>query len=255
MMNHIAVIFRGHIRTWHLIKNLSLPIYDKLAKNVDYYFVTWHLPNFGVADILEDFNNRNLVKMELVPVLPNFYNSWYGSSWLPYNILPYKRLREKTLKYDAVIDTRPDVLPWLDPTKTILKPEDNIVYTTQLELHHNYHTELNDIAIQDWFLIMKSEVYDIMSQRFIMTNEAGSQVSYRLFAESEGFSISTLDYIQALIARPNLGILSQADEDFDYLRFVSSNWVNLTREEKIEYAQKYNVRVEDYDTTCLHAKI
>lgn len=255
MMNHIAVILRGHPRTWNLIKDYTLDTYDKLAKNVDYYFVTWHVPNTGVADLLDAFNGRNLVQFVMVPIIQEYYNSYYGSSWLPYNVLPYKRLREKEVTYDAVIDSRPDIAIQLLPNKKIIPPEENSVYTTGLELHYNWQLEKKDIAVKDWFFITTSKVYDIMAQRFILQDKAGTQISYRTFAESEGINVCTINYINTMIARPNIAGIELSDKTFAEARFKSLQWAHLSKEERKEFAKAAHIREEDYNTLCLHAAI
>lgn len=255
MMDRIAVILRGHPRTWHLIKDYTLATYDKLAKNVDYYFVTWHIPNTGVDDLLSAFNGRNLIKFLMIPIIPEYYNSYYGACWLPYNILPYKRLREKEVTYDAVIDSRPDVAIKLHKNKTIIAPKENCVYTTGLEFHYNWDTQKKDIAVKDWFFISSSKVYDIMSQRFMMHDKAGTQITYRLFAESEGISVGTIDYIDTMLARPNIYNMDLNDETFNDVKIISNCWAQLTKEERKEFAKNAHVKEEDYKTLCLHAAI
>lgn len=253
-MNRIAVIFRGHVRTWHLLCDHMLPIYDSLATNVDYYFVTWQMPNFGTQDIINSFGDRNLVKILTVPILKDYYNSWLGSSWLSYNMLPYKRQREKHVTYDAIIDTRPDVAVDILQHK-ILPIEENTLYTTGLEIHHNWLTNHNDIAIQDWFLMCSSKVYNIMAERFTYNGEPGSQIAYRLFAEQEGINVCYLDYVKAFITRPNIGYDAFKNNKFGYVRHISDQWINLPKEEKLEIVKKYMIREDNYDTNCVHAKI
>ena len=44
-LDHIAVVLRGHVRTWHYIYPMVFDFYDSIAENVDYYFVTWDTSN------------------------------------------------------------------------------------------------------------------------------------------------------------------------------------------------------------------
>lgn len=255
MMNHIAVILRGHPRTWHLISDHTLRNYDKLAKKVDYYFVTWFIPNTSTVDITNSFKGRNLINFVAVPIIKEYYNSYYSSCWLPYNILPYKRQREKTVKYDAVIDSRPDVAVQVIHNRYIVKPEENCLYTTQLELHHNWATSKKDIALSDWFFMSTSRVYDIMAERFTFHDNSGTQITHRLFAERENINICTLDYIETFLARPNIYNMELNDTTFLSVSYESKKWGNFSREERKKFAQFANVREEDYNTNCLHAAI
>jgi hypothetical protein len=253
-MKNIAVIFRGHVRTFHLIHEYVLQTYDRLAENVDYYFVTWQVPNLDTPSIELRFEGKNLIKLLTVPIVDTLYNSWLGSSWLSYNILPYKRLREKQVKYDAVIDTRPDVAALLPKNYAFYLSDENII-VPNIELHFNHHKKYKDVAVNDWFFIMKSHVYDVMSQRYIMDDTAGTQISYRLFAEQENFHFRVDNSIQTMISRPNIAPHKLSDDNFLFLQHTSRLWPNLTKEEKLEFVKNYGVNVEDYETNCIHAKI
>jgi hypothetical protein len=255
MMNHIAVILRGHHRTWNLICDYTLSSYDKLAKQVDYYVVSWDIPYTGTKHITDTFEGRNLVKYYRIPIIETYYNSYYSSCWLPYNILPWKRLREKTVNYDAVIDSRPDIAVKVYQDRPIIKPEENCLYATKVELHENIFTHKKDIALSDWFFVSTSNVYNIMAQRFIFPDFAGTQITQRLYAEKEGINVCTIDYIDTFIARPNIFNLELNDNTFKDIGVKSREWVNLDREQRRQYAKAANVREEDYNTLSLHAAI
>ena len=254
MFNHIAVIFRGHIRTWSLIKDHVLNFYDSLSVNVDYYFATYEQPKFNNNYIIKDFDNRNLIKFLEVPVHKNYYTSYMGPGWLNYNLLPYKRLREKEVKYDAVIDTRPDIGVFKLHQYKFFPVEENCLYT-KLELHTNQVTKKLDIALQDWFFISSSKVFDLMTTRFTYGNVYGAQIAIRKFAENEHINVCTQNWLQTVITRPNLGIVTK--EDFTYKNVYSTcgNWINLSREEKLQFCYNYHINPEDYNTDCIIAKI
>jgi len=255
MMNHIAVILRGHHRTWNLICDYTLSSYERLAKNVDYYVVSWDIPYTSTKHVTDTFTGRNLIKYVRVPIIDTYYNSYYSSCWLPYNILPWKRQREKTVTYDAVIDSRPDIAVKVLKNKAIIKPEENCLYTTGIELHDNVCTSKKDIAVSDWFFISTSHVYNIMAERFIFPDSAGTQITQRLYAEKEDISVCTLDYVRTFIARPNIINLELNDKTFRDISVKSREWTNLTRDERRQYAKAANVREEDYSTLSLHAAI
>ena len=65
MLNNIAVVLRGQYRTWGYVHPVVFDFYDKIAKNVDYYMVTWRqLGQYGFSNYFEPFEkyNKNLVK-------------------------------------------------------------------------------------------------------------------------------------------------------------------------------------------------
>jgi len=254
MMNHIAVVFRGHLRTWTLIKDHVLNYYDNLAKNVDYYFVTYKLPNKSSSWVEKDFTKRNLISFLEVPIYEPLYSSYIGPAWLNYNVIPYKRLRERHVTYDAVIDTRPDIMVFNTLHKKFIIPENNCLYT-KLELHTNNITKKLDIALQDWFFVSKSNVFDIMATRFVTHNLEGTQISIRKFAENENIKIRTHDMVQTVITRPNIAILARRDIGYRNVNSISANWINLPKEEKLKFCLDAYIDPEDYKTDCILAKI
>ena len=44
-MKNIAVVLRGHVRTWHFNAPKVFEFYNSIADNVDYYFTTWDTSN------------------------------------------------------------------------------------------------------------------------------------------------------------------------------------------------------------------
>ena len=61
--NHIAVVLRGHVRTWHFIYPLVFKFYESIAENVDYYFITWDTSNTN--GIEETFEGKNLIHFQV----------------------------------------------------------------------------------------------------------------------------------------------------------------------------------------------
>ena len=56
---NIAVVLRGHVRTWHFNAPKVFDFYDSIAENVDYYFITWDSSN---TDRIEGtFKDQNLI--------------------------------------------------------------------------------------------------------------------------------------------------------------------------------------------------
>lgn len=259
-LNHIAVVLRGHVRTWLHIKDFAFSFYESIADNVDYYFSTWGHTQLSTYDINESFTGRNLVICLINKINTDYYDSWLAPAWLSYAIRPYKRLREKNVKYDAVIDTRPDILPRFHPAPNrappLFRPEPNTLYTTGFEIF-GYHDK-RSIGISDHFLLCSSEVFDVMAERFITRLTNNGQVEYRLFAEREGYNVCELDWALAHIIRPNAvaTILSNPQLYFDNSHRYTFDWMgSLTTEEKIEILKITNISTIDYSTQSLLAKL
>ena len=63
-MKNIAVVLRGHVRTWHFNAPKVFDFYDSIADNVDYYFTTWDTSNTdGIEGTFED---QNLIHFQIL---------------------------------------------------------------------------------------------------------------------------------------------------------------------------------------------
>lgn len=258
MMDNIAVILRGHIRTWFHIKERVFDFYSNVAKNVDYYFITWlpsHIHN-SPAPLFKS-HGQNLVSYLALNHDPDYYTSWLGSSYMAFRMLPYKHARENKIKYDAVIESRPDVLPVLRDGYSfadILKPAANTLYTTNYELQWNFRDLHNDIGIGDWLLMSDSKTYDVMAERLIYENSRGSQISIRAWAEEHNIHVNFLNSFDGIMIRPNIIQINWNTEDLRHILYEKKHqWANLNQPEKISLCNQSNVSCWDYvtgSTTC-----
>jgi len=254
MLNHVAVLLRGHVRTFRTIYPYIFEFYKKIAKNVDYYFITWHgsQVNTNTSVIFKDENL--IAEVYLQPNVDHGADSFKSSSYLAYMLLPYKHAREKDVHYDVVFDTRPDVIPVLLPNRPIFVPEENTLYTTQFDLHQNFRYNFYDVAVQDWFMAMSSKVYDRMAERFICYNDQGVQVAIRSYADENNIRVNTMPYM-GYMARPNIIDCMENDKlvaDVNYNQKISE-WLDMPSDRKIEYCMKLGIPLTDYQTgsrTC-----
>jgi len=257
MMDHIAVVLRGHIRTWNMIHKDVFEFYDNLAKNVDYYFVTWALPNYDFTHIKKTFADRNLIDLVIIPKVQIWYTSWYGPSIMTYMLRPYMEQRLKDVRYDAVFETRPDVAVRFRENGKLPYPEKNKLYVVNIESHVSNYTKKKTIALTDFWFMSDYEVYKKMSERFIMYPYHGNQVDYRIYAEKEGIGINTLvNDVETILTRPNCNDLhGHMKERFTELYQLHHEWHILSSEEKIRMCYSYGVNVVDYMTTSITCKI
>lgn len=253
-MNRIAVILRGDLRTWDYAKPAIFSFWESIADNVDYYFATWHTPTLNVNSLYKDFENKNLIALiTLNPGPPdNTYNGWTGPSALCYQVVPHKRIREKTVTYDAVFETRPDVLYTLLDGKKPIVPDHNTLFSSNVAVLD----DKNRIGVGDHFLAMSSNVFDILSQRFaITTTPTGTHYDLRKICDSEGIDVCVLDWVNAQIVRPN-GI-DDIPNPFDYFTEhirdgekdwarIQTRWNQTSKADKINCLQKHNIAISDY---------
>lgn len=262
-MNHIAVVLRGHTRTWEYNRPVIFDFYDSIAKNVDYYFVTWNFENAHRKTIEDAFEGKNLIKLLYVDKGSDaYYDNWKGPGWLNYNILPYKHQREKEVTYDAVFDTRPDIMYRVTNRDIVLPPEDNVFYCTGYTNQPCPDTGKKYLGVQDCFFMSTSKVHDIMSERFAHWNDIGCHSKIVQIAKGHGFTTAKINWVEDSIVRPNAFEL--VPDPFDYfnyrktgygLRHIEREWMNSTSEEKLRILKKYNIKEMDYRTVSVGAKI
>lgn len=284
-MKHIAVVLRGHVRTWHFNAPKVFEFYDEIADNVDYYFTTWDTSN--TDDVKETFNKRNLIHYQIISAnleggdsindIGKYYNGHIGPAFMNTLILPYKRLREKELdqKYDCIFDTRPDVIPqrikyiWGDKAGMsieIIPPTKDTVYTTGLELQTNLSDikQGTDIAIQDWLLYCDSDTFEKTTLRYhankylyAMDNGPGTQIELREYITANDMHICVSDCIQAFMTRPNVFTLDWKDQkDKSSIIETSGKWPALSSQIKTDICERYGISLSDYvDTPSITCKI
>jgi hypothetical protein len=285
----IAVMLRGHVRTWHYIYPLVFDFYDNLGGTVDYYFCTWDTSN--TKGVEETFKGKNLISFQILPhdlepparhmragVPHNFtlkgkyYNSAMGPPYMNKMMEPYLNLKEKEMGrfYDVVFDTRPDILPSIKYELTPIFPEANTVTVTGLEVHTNLtipshpKSGIKDIAVQDWLMMMGSKEFRKMATRYDSDNwlykateGPGCQIEYREYVTAQDLNLCTSDWVQGLMIRPNCFTLDWIyRNDADAIQASSSGWALLDKEEKTRLCERYGVALSDYiDTHSATCKI
>jgi|TARA_R110001606_G_scaffold308649_1_gene455532 hypothetical protein len=288
-MKHIAVVLRGHVRTWNFNAPKVFEFYDSIADNVDYYFTTWDSSN---TDGIEGtFKDQNLIHFQILShtfensILTQgdwkgkWYNGQLGPPYMNIMVLPHLRRREKQLgnKYECVFDTRPDVLPVTqkilfgdDAGKeiSIIKPEPNSIYITGLEIQVNLSSDnpasAEDIAIQDWFLYMGSDEFEKFSMRYhsdnfiyTMNTGPGCQIELREYIAQNQMYLCIQDWSKGYMIRPNVFRLDWLDsQDLHQILNTNKEWPAMSTDKKIENCDRYNISLPDYiDTASITCKI
>ena len=257
-MKNIAVILRGHYRTWDYNHKAAFKFYESIAENVEYYFVTWQLENMFSKRITDSFqdNNQKLIKFLSIYPDPLYYTSWYGPSHLNHSIIPYKKQREREIAYDAVFDTRPDIIYKRVENKIVSLPEPNTLYVTKYELQlgpdGNKH-----IGIEDHFMMSTSDVHDRMCIRHAYRDEIGCQSQILKLATEFGIQTAIMNWVTDSIVRPtaftNIPDPNKYFES-DY-RKVAREWGNMPLEQKLTLLKHYAIDPEDYKTASILAKL
>jgi hypothetical protein len=257
-MKNIAVILRGHYRTWDYNHKAVFDFYDSIAENVEYYVVTWQLEDMSSKKFTDPFNDYNKKLIKFLPMIrmPLYYTSWHGPSWLNHSIIPYKKQREHEITYDAVFDTRPDIIYKRIEYKSVVLPEPNTLYVTRYEQQlgpdGNRH-----IAIEDHFMMSSSEVHDRINMRHAYSDSIGGQSQILKLANDFGMHTAVMDWVKESIVRPTAFSAAPNPNtyfDTDYLT-IERSWSLLPLEQKLSILKRHNIRKEDYTTFSILAKL
>lgn len=254
MMNSIAVVLRGHIRTWFYNNPAVFDFFESIATNVDYYVVTW--TGSCDSDRLEkSFEGKNLKKV-LRLESQEFINSWLGPAWQTIHIVPYVFATHKWDSYDALFDTRPDVIHSMVDSKTIIAPEPNTLYTNRFTMHVKdpeidktvYHLGLADIL-----LMSTPEVYFRLAERFLMNDAIECHSDLKIFSDRLGIDTCLLDWAQSSISRPN--VIDRIPSCFDFFNNEKTrtseaalfyDWMIMDNEQKKDILKMHNISFIDY---------
>lgn len=156
-MNNIAVVLRGHARTWNFCKVVLLDKLSQLATNIDFYFSTWNTNTTSIKEIQKDFEKYNLKELIVNPVSSKYYQNYQSIAWLSQQVIDSNEFIKNKSNYDAVIDTRPDIVPCYFKLENKFSPEKNCVYA---EFSNNQR-------MSDLFLLFNVETFELFSKRYL----------------------------------------------------------------------------------------
>jgi hypothetical protein len=252
MMDRIAVILRGHLRTWNYVKPAVFDFYDAIAHNVEYYIVTWETDLF--QNLIQDFANRNLIAAIQLPDA-NEWTSWTGPGWQSYNIVPYKKERETQIKYDAVFDTRPDIIYSLIPDTTVIPPEPMTIYTSGFTNQCGNGTDANDqeryyIGLRDHFCMMQSQVYDILSNRYLLQTRRACHAELKRICFDNHINTNSIHWAKTEITRPD-AIINRPNPRTFFNYKSPLRWHMLSTDEKATILNNNNISPSDYITSSV----
>lgn len=256
----IAVVLRGHVRTWNFVKEQNFHFFDSISDQVDYYLTTWDLPEYTdkkKSEIIDSFRGHNLIKAEFIERNPIYYaTTIFKTSFLTIKILVDKVQQEKTGKYDAVFDTRPDVIIDLKKDQICQPLDEKTVYTVNSSLIDT--PEGKKLFLEDYLFIMPSDAFDIFTQRHkIQRAYHNAQVGIGEHIEKLGYKNGDASWLNMSIVRPSILNLNLNPRDFFTSKMDVSNlnyptWIKYSNEEKIAACQKFDIALEDYQTSGSH---
>jgi hypothetical protein len=274
---NIAVFIRGHKRMWDFIKHNIFESYNEISENVDYYVAMWETSELDLDKIRLDFAGKNLIACISPPLYESYSGPWKSQGWLPFNLLPYKKIREQSVTYDAVFDQRTDSLitqyhvcatfplesmtlysPWPISTTDETTSDDAGAHITT---SHPFPLK----TIKDFGFMCDSKTFDIMTYRFTFFEDLNVPVENLLYnyCIKNKISIKKKHPLIYTILRPTvcnnsdvvhpIGLLINAKLfDGNHVPTLApywnsfGDWHKLSSTEKIALCDQYGIDLEDY---------
>jgi hypothetical protein len=271
---NIAVFIRGHKRMWDYTKKNLFESYDHLSENVDYYVALWDTSALNLDEIKSDFTGKNLIACITPPLYESFSGSWKSQGWLPFNLLPYKKIREESLTYDAVFDQRTDtvITEYYACEKFVLEPmtlysqwpissTDEVTDSHGLTTYHPFPLK----TIKDFGFMSDSKTFDILTYRFAFFEDLNVPVEHLLYnyCVKNKISIKKKHPLNSCVVRPTLcgnpnvkhpigSILNRSTFNGDTTEILNpywndfAEWHKLSSVEKMDLCFRYDIDFEDY---------
>jgi hypothetical protein len=279
----VAIFLRGHARTWNLIKDDTIKLFNSIYDNIDWYIAMWDSGTTRDELVFEDFKNQNLIFLSTnikeraaaerndIQMKSIFYphsfklNNYLKIAYLDSILSRYKRNREVDFNfdYDSVIYIRPDILYKINKKDYgHLRTELYSMEITNLDI--NYGVTKDEYPMSsDFFMRAGSAASNIISSRlFDVEFEPNGK---NLFNSNPHEKLSSFCFrhrltcvrsgiVEPLIIRPDYldylsGKLEYKTDFVDSHRFAY-NWEKLVNEKNYvelnRYLDLHKINYRDY---------
>lgn len=165
-MSSVAVVLRGHVRTWDFCKTSMFQVLESQYNDIDWYMVTWResVTDQRVQSLHEDFQGRNFT-LKVIEESSSEYNAWTSMGRCCMEVLD--DIMEK--QYTTVVETRPDMYLEMPPGVNFPEVEPGCFYTTGFVINWG---EVVDVGSQDWFLMYDAQGFHTFAHERFTTVEA-----------------------------------------------------------------------------------
>jgi len=252
-MDRIAVILRGHLRVWDLIKEINFEFFDSLPYPVDFYIATWSYEPKKIKRLRQDFKDRNVEEFSMFQRSDSIYNPWVGPAKMATE-LTKKRIHNQyynDINYKFIIETRFDVA--LFKTKDVAEPDMFEFGSTETSGQFNPNLDYNVPGLGDHCFLSGIGAHQIMNTRLLHDpGEEGNHIGMYKFAKMHGVHPFQIEWFQGLIARPNIVSLKYKRNFVSEKWKLEEEWQKMSKEQKInmctragcdptEYAEDYHI--------------
>lgn len=253
-MKRIAVILRGHIRTWYQYAQRNFNHFNNIADQVDYYAVTWRnaYEYQSIIDLGVCFRDHGETLKQVLRLdensLDNHYNSYNGAALMCNVITPYIDLEHRLTPYDAVVETRFDISYHWDKQYPVVWPDQNTVLTSGFTLQPCPNKGTDIIGTEDHYFMYTPENLRVMNSRIAWdTKEYNSHFAIYQYLAAQNIYLNKIKSYSASITRPDMAENCRNIDNI-YHAMPMSKWNNISKPERRDILDKHNIPHNDYIT-------
>lgn len=280
----VAIFLRGHARTWNLIKNETIDLFNTIYDNPHWYIAMWDSGTVDNESVYQDFKRNNVIFLntsikESAAIIRNngveqsidYPNTFKNNNYLKIGYLDSilsraKRIKEINfnLNYDFVIFIRPDILYSIEEKNyKHLRHKINSLEITNLDIHYPSVKD-NYPMSSDFFMKAGPTASNVFCSRLFDTelsvNKNNLYISNPHHKLTSFYMKHRLVYYRAgmvspMIIRPDYLDFLNGKIEYDKTVDVDShryayNWKKLTEEgnyrELKKYMDQHNISYKDY---------
>ena len=257
-MRKIAVVLRGHKRTWDYTKKYTFEFFSNVADQVDYYVALWKTDSINQEQLIEDFRGQSLKSLLIEDKDNEFYTPWFGPAYLSNKASKYIFQEEclSDVNYDLVFDTRPDVAFLRLGTEEFSTIKNAVgcdkVYPT--EVPNGDGTVWQGLA--DQCFTMDSKTHAIWNQRYRLDGvtqnklnlSTGNHSMLWKYAGVHDINAYVFPWFKTDLVRPN--IYRYTHDNIDHFNLNTNlshmEWNHFNLDEKLKETIKAGIAPEDY---------
>lgn len=244
-LKRIAVVIRGHRRTWEYTKKHFFNFFDQVADQVDYYAAIWasNASLGNVANMRDDFKNKNLKYFEWFHDSV-IYDAYLSPSYLSDKVMQAKFEQERLNgRYEAVFDTRPDVIFRLEGSP-LAPPPWTVGSTRTLTDRQNPWG-----GLEDHVFYLNSPSQMVWNQRMLYRdNSENGHYKLLTWAEMNNLTPYQVAWFKCQIVRPTVCRINYEEDYFFENHNLERLWHQVPQEEKFKLLVEAGVNGDEYLT-------
>ena len=250
-MKKVAVFLRGNRRVWNYTKENIFAVCDSLADQVDYYVALWYVQKSRpiMHSMKDDFKDKNIKYFNIFESHWN-YDAWTGPAYLS-SLLNDEKINEEIMsgqQYDAVLDTRPDVV--FNKLGTVEKPAPWSLGSTRLEFEKDIYGWQ---GLEDHVFFSDSPTSSLFSNRMNYKNYDQANGHYKLlkYCNITNLTPFQIPSFESRIVRPTISnqyLSVPPNVAMTPVQLLSNEWDILSLADKISLLEKTGIGLDQYLT-------